>query len=384
MLDKPEIYQKHNSFVGIRHQNLLADVSARVQGVQEKLAETELTQYAKTVVSAACEELLGKAGERVDGRPFTLHSYVIEEISRLTDAELPRYLFYRYRYETFPDRKILDDFPPCLQIEPTSICNYRCAFCYQTDKHFTEKSNGHMGVMSLDMFKGLIDQAVSHCEAVTLSSRGEPLICPEIKEMLAYASGKFLALKMNTNGWFLDEEKCHAILQADMNTLVFSADAVSEPVYSRLRVGGKLERVHKNIQLFRDIRTKYYPTSRTITRVAGVKVQGTPDLDQMERFWGALVDQVAFVKYNPWENVYRRPVNGMTTPCSDLWRRMFVWFDGTVNPCDVDYKSTLAVGNAGERCLSGLWRSDGYSQLREQHLAKHRPECFPCNRCAVV
>ena len=58
----------------------------------------------------------------------------------LSDEELPRYLFHRYRYEIFPTANRLDNYPPYLQIEPSSICNYRCVFCYQTDEKFSEKS----------------------------------------------------------------------------------------------------------------------------------------------------------------------------------------------------------------------------------------------------
>jgi radical SAM protein with 4Fe4S-binding SPASM domain len=378
-------YPKHDSFVEIRHRAApSAGAQARVQSVLEKLSESHLTEYARQVVRAACEELLGHTAAEGEHPPFTLRPYVLEEISRLTEAELPRYLFYRYRYEIFPERKILDDFSPCLQVEPTSICNYRCVFCYQIDDGFTKKSNGHMGSMSLEAFKQIVDQAVGHCEAVTLASRGEPLICPRIEEMLKYASGKFLALKLNTNAWFLDEAKCHAILQADMNTVVFSADAASEPAYGQFRVGGALDRVVNNVRRFGEIQAKHYPKSRTITRVSGVRVLGTPDLDQMEKFWGNLVDQVSFVKYNPWENTYEQPENGISTACSDLWRRMFIWWDGTVNPCDVDYKSTLAVGNIKEHRLDDLWRSDSYAQIRERHLRKQRSRCSPCNRCTVI
>ena len=128
-----------------------------------------------------------------------LRDYVIQEIMRISNEDLRRYLFYRYRYEIFPQIRFADNFPPCLQIEPSSVCNYRCVFCYQTDKDFTKKSNGHMGIMSRDLFKRVIDQAVGQREAVTLASRGEPLICPDIKETLVYLSGKFLALKINTN-----------------------------------------------------------------------------------------------------------------------------------------------------------------------------------------
>ena len=53
--------------------------------------------------------------------------------------------------------------------------------------------------------------------------------------------------------------------------------------------------------------------------------------------WGDLVDQVAFVNYVPTENVYEMDENSITDPCSDLWRRMFIWWDGKVNPCEIDF-----------------------------------------------
>jgi pyruvate-formate lyase-activating enzyme len=369
-------YRKANSFAGLRQKKPLADGRARLQKI--------LAAGTDGIVKQACEEALGLTPAPAGHEPFSLHANVQEELARLMDAELPRYLNYRFRYETYPDRKILDAYPPCIQVEPTSACNFRCVFCYQTDKEFTTKKNGHMGSMTLDTFKRVVDQAQGHVEAVTLASRGEPMAAPKIKEMLAYAAGKFLALKLNTNASLLDEAKCHAILSADVATVVFSADAAVEPDYSKLRVGGDLQKVLKNVRMFADIKRKHYPHGRMITRVSGVKVPGSSGLDEMEKFWGDYVDQVAFVEYNPWENAYDAASNGVETPCSDLWRRMFVWWDGRVNPCDVDFKSTLLVGRTPENNLSGLWRSPSYEKLRADHLAKKRAQHSPCSGCAVV
>ena len=77
----------------------------------------------------------------------------------------------------------------------------------------------------------VVDELEGNVDFVTMASRGEPLLTKGIEEMLAYASGKFLGLKMNTNATFLTEEKAHAILQADLNTLVFSADAADPVTY---------------------------------------------------------------------------------------------------------------------------------------------------------
>lgn len=382
----PEVhaYKKQNSFAEITRTGTLDEILPRLEALRQSLDTLAAGAYQREILEQALTELLDRDLPPDIDQPFQLYPYNIEEIKRLPEKDLGRYLFYRYRYEVFPQRRKLDSFPPCLQVEPTSICNYRCVFCYQVDPEFTRKKNGMMGMMPLDLFRRIVDQAEGHCEAITLASRGEPLICPDFVKMLDYASGKFLALKVNTNAWFLDEAMAHALLQSGVNTLVFSADAASEPQYSQLRVNGNLERVHRNIARFQEIRARHYPDSRIITRISGVKVPGTDGLETMERFWGDLVDQVAFVNYNPWENTYEQPPNGIQEPCSDLWRRMFIWWDGKINPCDSDFKSTLAVGNAYEDRIEDLWLSEPYQSLRARHEKNLRTQCHPCNRCAVI
>ena len=380
-MENVKVFDKANSIAQMLvKDHEYTDVRVRIRRLQEQLLKNEDSSYRAQVVLRACNDLLGESPDP----HFGLREHVVEELERLPDEFLQRYLFYRYRYDVYPEQKVVDDFPPCLQVEPTSVCNYRCVFCYQIDPEFTARSNGHMGMMSLDLFKSVIDQAEGQCEAITLASRGEPLICPDFEKMLEYLTGKFLGLKVNTNASLLDEKKCHAILQADINTLVFSADAASEPLYSQLRVKGNLERVLTNIRRFQEIQKRDYPDSKMITRVSGVKYSVDQDINEMEQLWGDLVDQVAFVDYNPWENTYQQPLNDVLTPCSDLWRRTFVWFDGTVNPCDVDYKTTMAVGNVNNENLSELWTGEKYTNLREAHLAKKRSAQSPCNRCTVV
>jgi radical SAM protein with 4Fe4S-binding SPASM domain len=318
------------------------------------------------------------------GPKFDLSASVIEEIDSLCDDQVPRYLINRFRYEIFPQTQELDEYPPYLQIEPTSICNYRCVFCFETDPFFTKKSNGFMGHMTLETFKKIVDQALGHVEFISIASRGEPLLCPHIESMLAYTVGKFLNLKLNTNASLLDEKKAHAILQSGVKTLVISADAAEEPLYSQLRVNGSLTKVLDNVDRFQRIRANHYPDSNIITRVSGVSFSDRQDFDSMQRLWGGMVDQVAFVEYNPWENVYDRTPGSIIAPCSDLWRRMFVWWDGKANPCDVDYRSSLSVGNIFEHTLAELWHSSKYQSLREDHLNSRRTSRAPCNRCSVV
>lgn len=381
------IYRKHNSFVALthRHAEATAGLLARLATLcDSSSARTELSADHAAILDRVLADLFDPPDQSKRLR-FALSPSVVEEmLSYDDDSVFPRYLVHRYRYEMFPQLQLVDAYPPYVQIEPSSICNYRCVFCFETDESFTRKSNGFMGHMSLDQFKQIVDQIQGHVEFVSLASRGEPMLCPDIVPMLEYTAGKFLNLKVNTNASMLDEAKCHAILAGGVKTLVFSADAATEPLYGKLRVNGKLDKVLANIENFQNIRELHYPNSKIITRVSGVKISENQEITDMERVWGGLVDQVAFVAYNPWENTYDQAPNSIVEPCSDLWRRMFIWWDGKVNPCDVDYKSTLCVGNILDSRLSALWQSNTYRELRDRHRQGERRRQYPCNCCTVT
>ena len=315
---------------------------------------------------------------------FTLKENSIAELNTFENLDVLKYLIHRYRYEIYPQKKIIDNFPPLVQIEPSSICNFRCVFCFETDKTFTNKKNGFMGTMKIELFKKIIDELEKNVEFVTLASRGEPLVSKDFDTMIKYTSDKFLNVKINTNASLLTEKKCHSILESNVKTLVFSADAADEKLYSELRVNGKLETTLKNIKMFNSIKEKYFKSSRIITRVSGVKFKSDQKFEDMEKLWGDLVDQVAFVDYNPWENNYEKDPNDINSSCSDLWRRMFIWWDGKINPCDVDYKSNLKVGNINDLSVTKAWNSEEYNNLRDKHLNKKRSELIPCRSCVQV
>ena len=380
-----KIYKKFDSFVGLRYKKKyhLKDLLIKLKVLLNNKKNIRNLQKEELNILKKIKEDLFEKGSKNQPK-FTLTPNVIKEIETISETNLPRYLAHRYRYEIYPQVNKVDNYPPYLQIEPTSICNYRCVFCYQTDNKFNKRSTGFMGHMKLETFKEIIDQAYGNVEFISLASRGEPLLCPEFKDMLNYTRDKFFNLKINTNASLLDEKMAHAILESGVKTLVFSADAASKKLYDKLRVNGDLNKILKNIKKFQDIKLKKYPDSKIITRVSGVKVNTDQNLDEMEKFWGSLVDQVAFVDYVPWENVYISESSKVNTPCSDLWRRMFVWWDGKVNPCDVDYKSELSVGNIFNNNISELWKSKEYNSLRKKHLSKLRRKISPCNKCVLV
>ena len=136
-------------------------------------------------------------------------------------------------------------YPPCVQIEPTSVCNYRCVMCYQADKTFSAKSKTY-GNMDIDIFKKIIDELEGNVEAITFASRGEPTLNKDFTKMLKYCENKFLGLKMNTNASLLNEKMIHEILSSDLQTIVFSIDA-KDKESEKIRINGKFDKIIKNL-----------------------------------------------------------------------------------------------------------------------------------------
>jgi radical SAM protein with 4Fe4S-binding SPASM domain len=381
--EKPNQYSKQYSFNNFYSKigNPENQGPRIIKIVEDAITINKYPEYL-SVLKLALSDL--KSPRKVAKDTFKLSSYSSSELALLDDTEVHRYIYHRYRYDIYPVKKITDDYPPYLNIEPSSICNYRCVFCFQSDTAFSNNKSGHQGTMKVELFKEIVDQIKGRIEFVSLASRGEPLVCKQIDKMLEYTTGKFLSLKMNTNASLLTEKNAHAILSSGIGTVVCSADAADPINYSKFRVNGDLNTVVRNLERFNEIKVKQYPHSKIITRVSGVKVNNEQNIDTMIAFWGNLVDQVAFVKYNPLENIYDCQVNNINSPCSELWLRMFVWYNGLCNPCENDYKSTLAIGNISSLNISRLWTSQKYQELRHKHLNSHRQEQEPCKRCFLT
>ncbi len=386
-MEKNKVFKKFQSFqeLKISKNSSLKNILEKIHKIfreNSKKLDNHFSKKDQKLLSIVLEDLFSE--NKKSDLCFTLKENSIAELNTFENLDILKYLIHRYKYEIFPQKKIIDNFPPLVQIEPSSICNFRCVFCFETDKTFTNKKNGFMGTMKIELFKKIIDELEKNVEFVTLASRGEPLVSKDFDTMIKYTSDKFLNVKINTNASLLTEKKCHSILESNVKTLVFSADAADEKLYSELRVNGKLKTTLKNIKMFNSIKEKYFKSSRIITRVSGVKFKSDQKFEDMEKLWGDLVDQVAFVDYNPWENNYEKEPNDISESCSDLWRRMFIWWDGKINPCDVDYKSNLKIGNINDLSVTKAWNSDGYKNLRDKHLNKKRSELIPCRSCIQV
>ena len=318
--------------------------------------------------------------------PFPINpqeSYQLFKIKHLTQKI--KYLTHRFRLYRATTLRELVDVPPHLLIEPVSACNLRCPMCFQIDKSFTRKP--YMGVMEFDLFKNLIDQADSlNIGAVTLASRGEPLMHPKIIDMLNYVASKknIFELKINTNGMFMNEKIAEAILNAPVSIFVLSADHYKKEEYEELRKKSNYETIIKNMQMLNDKRIELDKTRSTEIRVSGIDFYKTLDKSLFTEFWHQYADNVSVGDaIERWDTYFNPTHPELVSPCNTIWNKMYVWFDGLCNPCDADYKSLLSYGDATKNTIKEIWTSEKVTKLRNDHLAGKRGCHNPCDRCTV-
>lgn len=296
-----------------------------------------------------------------------------------------KYLVFRYKFISAGKKKINLGYPPYLLIEPVSTCNLRCPFCFQTDKTFTKKP--YMGVIDFGLFKKVIDEANEiGVGAITLASRGEPTLHKNFSEMLNYLNTKenIFEIKINTNATFLNDKICHSIFKNNVTQVVISADHYQKDEYERLRKNSNFEKILKNVDNLYKIRKLHYPNSSTEIRVSGIDSDKNLNREKFKNFWIKRSDHVtASFPLERWDTYNNTIHENINDPCENLWDRMYVWFDGKVNPCDADYKSFLSFGNLTNNTIKQTWNNKKIQNLREEHLNKKRLNTLPCDRCGA-
>ena len=296
-----------------------------------------------------------------------------------------RYINFRFFFEQVSLKKIASDYPPYLLIEPVSTCNLRCPFCFQTDKTFTKKP--FMGTMKLDLFKNIIDQANElGVGAITIASRGEPTLHKDLGEMLKYAKSKenIFEVKLNTNATRLTKNLCNQIFESEVNQIVISADHYEKKTFEELRKNSNFETIVENVTMLFETRKKFN-NSITEIRVSGVNYKNLTNKNIFHDFWVKISDEVtigdAIERWDTYNNKIHPEIND---PCQNLWDRMYIWFDGKVNPCDADYKSYLSYGNVNEFSIKELYNNQAIKDIRNKHLTNKRNGIDPCNKCGVT
>lgn len=149
--------------------------------------------------------------------------------------------------------------PSKLFVELTTRCNLSCQMCVKQSW-----DNGiHEGDMSRETFLALAP-AFPHVNALILNGIGESLLHPELEEFIRIAKRAIPSeswIGFQSNGLLLDETRAISLVEAGLDKICLSLDAICPDTFRKIREGGEVEDLAQAFGALR-VAKQRYPDSR--------------------------------------------------------------------------------------------------------------------------
>ena len=279
-------------------------------------------------------------------------------------------------------------------IDTTNICQLKCPLCH-TGLGTIDRDKG---IMHFETYTKTIDQIKDYCVWLSLYSWGEPFLNRRIHEFVSYAHQNRIATIMSTNLVKpLSPEMAENIIKSGLDVLIVSLDGITQEVYEKYRVGGRLDRVLDNLRLL--VQTKKelgYATphvewqfivmrqnehqmeegppagDRDRSRLSNFQKRGLPPWNGRPQRGGALAsrDHPDYLRNDPFVKPYQE--DGRR--CWRLWRSAVVNWDGGLAPCCYLTDKSEDFGEVTDSSIKEIWNNENYTTARGLFEDEYTPE----------
>lgn len=268
-------------------------------------------------------------------------------------------------------------------LEITNVCNLACAFC--------PGSRRPPGFLSPENFRVLAEKLRPHTEYLYLHLMGEPLLHPQLAEILKQAAQLDFRVMITTNGTLLSEK-------GDLLCASPAVEKVSISLHS-FEGNGQGELIHYLDQCIRFAQNAAAGGKKCALRLwnlDGPETQGDHALNgailsalesafpgpRKEGRRGITLAPNIFLEFGEkfdWPDSSAPEYIGRSF-CYGLRDQVGVLWDGTVVPCCLDHEGDIALGSLYEQPLETILNSpraraiyDGFSQEKAREAL--------CRRC---
>jgi MoaA/NifB/PqqE/SkfB family radical SAM enzyme len=137
------------------------------------------------------------------------------------------------------------------QIEPTSKCQLKCVMCPRTA--FSDEWVS--GDMPLSVYKK-ISRYFHLVDNVHLQGWGEPLLHPELFDMIQIAKAENCKASLTTNGVLLTQNMSEEFIKKGLDTVAVSISGATRETHESIRCGSHFEQFIDNIKTLSDLKAK--------------------------------------------------------------------------------------------------------------------------------
>lgn len=291
------------------------------------------------------------------------------------------------------------DTPYLIQMFPVYGCNFRCGYCLHA---LDRRQHGYISevpFMDMGLYRKCIDDMRKFGQKLKMlrfAAIGEPLLHPDIAEMVSYAKRADIAQSVDivTNGSLLTHELSDKLIDAGLDRLRISVEGLSAEDYQK-NAGREIDfdRFVEQIRYF------YEHSRRThvYIKIIDYMVQDPQARERFFEIFRPICHSIAVEHLTPTieEIDYKKLSGGMETDkpqngealldaqvCPQGFYMMQINPDGTAVPC-CSMKYPAVLGDARRQSVPEIWRGEAFNRFRIQMLQSREQAGSVCRDCKL-
>ena len=279
----------------------------------------------------------------------------------------------------FRHKAVLTGGPIEITLESTAKCNLYCPMCPRHIYTFDNES------MDLELYKKVIQDCKDYVEFIWPYGIGEPMIHPNIFEMIRITRDAGIRTGMSTNATLMDDKRADMLLDSGLDYVILAFDGATKETYEKYRIGATFEKTRANILSFLEKKLARKANMYVVLQMVMLK-ENSHEVDAYRKLWNIPgVDEIRFkrdevrIEGSRIEDAGFKKVR--RNPCHLLWRGpLYIRYDGLAYPCCYMYDEP-PVGDLKKQTVMEVWNSKEMVQLREAHLqgdVSEYPVCVTC------
>ena len=279
-------------------------------------------------------------------------------------------------------------FPKYFEIETVNACNARCIMCT-----INEWTGNESQIMQQDLFDKFVREVSLYnhwIEIICLNRDGEPTLDKDIANKIKKLKDVGIKkVRFVTNGQNLTPKFAREILEAGIDEVMFSIDAINKKTYELIRLKLDFNKVMKNTLDYIQLRNEINPLSQVTIRMVEMP-QNIDEKDDWLKFWNNKIsqsDKAYSMPMHNWGNQLGENQNKVdfyaSKACISPFSSMAIHSDGKIGICAADYNTKNFMGDFSKNSIQEIWQNSKFQAVREAHLSKNRNEYDICRGCDI-
>ena len=264
-----------------------------------------------------------------------------------------------------------------IYVEITNVCNLNCSFC--------SKVNRKQEFITLDRIDHLFNDIKDYTDYIYLHVKGEPLLHPQLGEIIDLANKYNLKVNLTTNGTLL-KDKINILKKENIQKINIS-------LHSENKKDNYLEEVFNTRDEFLTDKTIIYrlwtlkdgkfdnKSQVIVDKIINNYNLSTEIVQKIYNDKNIKIDDNLYIdKDNEFEWPNTNKVNETNGFCYALKTQIAILVDGTVVPCCLDADGKIPLGNIYETSFKDIIEGEKFTKLKKS-FEDRKPCAELCRKC---